>query len=63
MATPRGYGKDVTLLETLEIDETAIYFNRMRNTPQIIIIFMNALRCYLLPREWALPWRNISSSR
>lgn len=33
MATPRGYGKDVTLLETLEIDETAIYFNRMRNTP------------------------------
>lgn len=32
MATPRGYGKDVTLLEPLAIDETAIYFNRMKNT-------------------------------
>ncbi|WP_438436441.1 helix-turn-helix domain-containing protein [Kluyvera georgiana] len=32
MATSRGYGKDATLLETLEIDETAIYFNRMKNT-------------------------------
>ncbi|MFV0261178.1 MAG: helix-turn-helix domain-containing protein [Kluyvera sp.] len=32
MAAQSGYGKDVTLLETLEIDESAIYFNRMKNT-------------------------------
>lgn len=32
MAIQRGYGEDVTLLELLAVDETAIYFNRMKNT-------------------------------
>lgn len=33
MAIRRGYGKDVTLLETIDLDETALCFNPMKNTP------------------------------